>query len=32
MMDNDNDDAGVLTKQADVNGNGIGDVCDPHPL
>ncbi|MGO9711647.1 MAG: amidohydrolase family protein [Polyangiaceae bacterium] len=32
LMDNGDNDAGVLTKQSDVNGNGIGDVCDPHPL
>jgi hypothetical protein len=32
LMDNGDTDSGVLTKQSDVNGNGIGDVCDPHPL
>jgi hypothetical protein len=32
LMDNGDADSGALTKQADVNGNGVGDVCDPHPL
>ena len=33
LMDNGDDpDGGLPTKQSDVNGNGLGDVCDPHPL
>ena len=32
LMDNGDSDSGVLTKQADVDGDGYGDVCDAKPL
>jgi large repetitive protein len=33
LLDNDDDpEGGLPTAQSDVNGNGVGDVCDPHPL